>query len=193
MSSKPQSVAHTQTSDAIELFTPRQMAPMPGQDPDRCEAIFRELCAHFKPRDPIECMWVNDVASLTSRIEFTRNCHRAVTLVSLRREFANNLRFTGDIALYERDEVRAQIYSEECDDGLPPGPPVTQDSPPLMRLLGAVSMGSLRREEDFMGLDFAAMRERDRIISQIARKRREDMIAAVKVIDMQAAANDVAD
>jgi hypothetical protein len=193
MSNKRNAAARTQASDVIELFTPRQRAPMPGQDPDRCEEIFRELCDHFKPSDPIECMWVNDVASLTSRIEFTRNCHRAATVVSLRREFANNLRFTGDIALYERDEVRAQIYSEQCDDGLPPAPPVTQDSSPLMRLLGAVSMGSLRREEDFMGLEFAAMRERDRIISQIARKRREDMIAAVKVIDMQAADNDAGD
>jgi hypothetical protein len=36
-----------------------------------------------------------------------------------------------------------------------------------------------------MGLEFAAMRERDRIIAQITRKRREDMIAAVQVIDMK--------
>ena len=53
----------------------------------------------------------------------------------------------------------------------------------LARFLGATSMGSLGREEDFMGLEFTAIRERDRIIAQIGRKRREDMVAAVTVID----------
>ena len=183
MNAKSKAVTRAQPFEAAELFSPRQRPRLPGQDPGRCEALFQELCSYFKPQDAIECMWVNDVASIMSRIEYLRNSHRAAALVSLRRELADNARYKNDISSYEMSEAKSQIYAEENGDAKASAS--SKESLPFMRLLGAASMGSLRKEEDFMGLEFAAMRERDRIIAQITRKRREDMIAAVQVIDMK--------
>lgn len=160
---------------------------MPGQDPGRCEALFEELCGYFKPQDAIEHMWVNDVACIMSRIEYLRNCHRAASLVSLRREHAANSIYKDDLTSYELSEARSQIYAEENGTAKQSASAIPKENLPFLRLLGAASMGSLKSEEDFMGLEFAAMRERDRIIAQITRKRREDMIAAVQVIDMKSA------
>jgi hypothetical protein len=183
MNAKSKAVTRAQPFEAAELFSPRQRPRLPGQDPGRCEALFQELCSYFKPQDAIECMWVNDVASIMSRIEYLRNSHRAAALVSLRRELADNARYKNDISSYEMSEAKSQIYAEENGDAQASAS--SKESLPFTRLLGAASMGSLRKEEDFMGLEFAAMRERDRIIAQITRKRREDMIAAVQVIDMK--------
>ena len=183
MNTKSKAVTRAQPFEAAELFSPRQRPRLPGQDPGRCEALFQELCSYFKPQDAIECMWVNDVASIMSRIEYLRNSHRAAALVSLRRELADNARYKNDISSYEMSEAKSQIYAEENGDAKASAS--SKESLPFTRLLGAASMGSLQKEEDFMGLEFAAMRERDRIIAQITRKRREDMIAAVQVIDMK--------
>ena len=192
MNTKSKAVTRAQPFEAAELFSPRERSRLPGQDPGRCEALFQELCSYFKPQDAIEHMWVNDVASIMSRIEYLRNCHRAAALVSLRRELADNTIFQADLSSYELSEARSRIHAEENGDAKASASASSNESLPFTRLLGAASMGSLRKEEDFMGLEFAAMRERDRIIAQITRKRREDMIAAVQVIDMKNANNGAA-
>lgn len=175
----------TRAFDPASLFTPRQRIPMPGQDPQRVEELFHQLCCHFEPKDPIEAMWVSDIASITARIEHLRRCHRAATLVSLRREAADNPRFRGDIDYDESIEVRCEIYEDQYKLGTRPGEYESEENLPVVRLLGAVSMGSLAREEDFMGLEFAALRERDRIIAQMERRRREAMVLALKTIDQE--------
>lgn len=168
-----------------DLFTARHRIPMPGQDPERLEEIFRDLCRHFRPQDPIEYMWVNDVAVITSRIEFLRRCHRAATLVSLRRELARNARYSDDLSVQEIECARVDVYEDFYDLGDHSRSYSNPENLPIVRLMGATSMGALGREEDFMGLEFTALRERDRIIAQIGKKRRDDMVAAVRVIDAE--------
>lgn len=185
MTAARKNVTIAQDANGLDLFTARHRIPMPGQDPQRSEHIFRELCRHFKPQDPIEWMWVNDVAVITSRIEFLRRCHRAATLVSLRREVARAGRHSEEISVQEAYDVRIDIYEDFYDLDKQARSYSNPENLPIVRLLGATSMGSLGREEDFMGLEFTAIRERDRIIAQIGRKRREDMVAAVTVIDAE--------
>ena len=165
------------------LFTRKQRLAMPGEDPNRCEQLYAELCRHFEPRDPIEAMWVNDVAVVTAKIEFLRKCHRAATLVSLRRAVRSNAHFTRDISSEETEPAAIEILTDTYDLKKKPGVYDSEENLPIVRLLGASSLNSLSKEEDFMGLEFAALRERDRIIAQIGRKRQEEMRAAVTIID----------
>ncbi len=175
----------------VELFTPRQRISMPGQDPNRCEQLYGELCRYFSPRDPIEGMWVNDVAVITARIEFLRKSHRAATLVALRREVRANPHFTGDISPAEAEIAAAEVLTDTYNLKTKPGSSGSEENLPIVRLLGTMSMKSLRQEEDFMGLEFAALRERDRIIGQIGKKRSEEMRAALKLIQAPTEDDDV--
>lgn len=189
MSRRKSAVAIAQEFCAAEMFTPQQRIPMPGQDTGRCEKLFDDLCRHFQPRDAIEAMWVNDVAVIMAKIEFLRKCHRAATLVALRRQASDHSRYDPGIQPFEVEGVKAAVFSDEYSVGDDAGVCGSEENLPIVRLLGTVSMGSLHREEDFMGLEFAALRERDRIIDQIGRKRRDDMKAAVAIIDAQPSEN----
>lgn len=189
MSRRKSAVAIAHEFCAAEMFTPQQRIPMPGQDAGRCEKLFDDLCRHFQPRDAIEAMWVNDVAVIMAKIEFLRKCHRAATLVALRREASDHSRYDPGIQSFEVDDVKAAVFDDEYSVGDDAGMYGSEENLPIVRLLGVVSMGSLHREEDFMGLEFAALRERDRIIDQFGRKRRDDMKAAVAVIDAQLCEN----
>jgi hypothetical protein len=185
MNNKTNEAQRTQEPNAARLFTPKQRLAMPGEDPNRCEQLYAELCRHFEPADPIEAMWVNDVAVVTAKIEFLRKCHRAATLVSLRRAVRSNAHFTKDISSEETEPTVVQILTDTYDLKKKPGVYDSEENLPIVRLLGATSLNSLSKEEDFMGLEFAALRERDRIIAQIGRKRQEEMRAAVTIIDAQ--------
>lgn len=189
MSRRKSAVAIAHEFCAAEMFTPQQRIPMPGQDTDRCEKLFDDLCRHFQPRDAVEAMWVNDVAVIMAKIEFLRKCHRAATLVALRREASGRSRYDPGIQLFEVDDVKAAVFDDEYSVGDDVGMYGSEENLPIVRLLGVVSMGSLRKEEDFMGLEFAALRQRDRIIDQIGRKRRDDMKAAVAILDAQPCEN----
>ena len=189
MSISKNAVAVSGEFHAAQLFTPQQRIPMPGQDAGRCEKLFDDLCRHFQPRDAVEAMWVNDVAVIMAKIEFLRKCHRAATLVALRRQASDHSRYDPGIQSFEVEDLKAAVFDDEYSVGGDAGVCGSEENLPIVRLLGTVSMGSLRKEEDFMGLEFAALRERDRIIDQIGRKRRDDMKAAVAIIDAQLCEN----
>lgn len=169
-----------------EPFSGWQRLTMPGQDPARVEAIFQAMVEQFQPQGPIEAMWVSDIAALSVRIEYLRKCHRAAYLVRLRRQAFEQVRYGSGVEIEagEAHLLKQQVIGDFADDTADDtAARLSDENHPFARLLGVTALGSLRAEEDFMALEFAAMRERDRIIQQIDRRRRNAMLEAVRIID----------
>jgi len=171
---------------------------LPGQDPLREEELRLELSEELQPRNRFEQMWIEDIAHRMAMIEVIRAQTAGLrmrlvseTIARLRKRRGNVLdRPTDDIADLEcfyaddlgPDELAA--LQRWADIGLIPEPRsdylADEQFAWLLGNLGPQEAQALRY---FQILELEELRERDRIIRQLERRRRQEVVDAVRVTE----------
>lgn len=159
--------------------------PLPGQSADHEERLRAELAGYFVPDGPVEAMWVADIAYCMSEIEVLRAQIAGFRMIAMEQAHRDSLQVGNwpDIGLYEQSSgnQKERAWREiMAGNGFIAPSASWLDQPAFTGLLGAMSSqkaGHLRMLEQMM---FELARERDRIVNQIERRRRQAMRDAIE-------------
>ena len=176
-----------QASGSVPPSTPgsADRPALPGQDPGRVEQLLGQLAQEHTPRDAIERLWLADIAYLTVRIEYFRAGLRGY-YVACQRAHLNPGQVYMDLdGLFERTDFSADEEREELrgleDDDFEPQPGKTHlDEPAFTRMLGRVVAANLETIVRLDEVETRLLRERDRVIVQFDRRRRDAVRAAIE-------------
>lgn len=178
------------TRKTNQLAGPRMA--LPGHHHLREELLRAELIADFAPANRIEAIWVGDIAYCMAAIEHKRAQIAALHHLALRKTYQaisapEPLHIPGDKVTPPRFDEAAypSQLRAEMDDYAASGfrarvPGTLLESEAFASLLGSLAardMAVLRMLRQDLDLQ---TRERDRIINQIDRRRREAMRAAIE-------------
>lgn len=159
---------------------------LPGHSSSREQLIRADLTASFKPTSAAEMIWVNDIAYCTVMIEFiaaqiaalqTRQVASAYSAAVAER-MPEEREFGGDDVYSAKDKACLTTYAEAgftgsynrslLDDHL------------FASLLGRVSSSDVEMSRKLQQLMHDERKERDRIINQLERRRRNAMRDAIE-------------
>ena len=158
---------------------------LPGQDPGRVEQMLGQLAQELMPRDAIERLWLADIAYLTVRIEYFRAGLRGYYAARQRAHLNPSQIYMDLDELSERtdfsaDEERKELRGLENDDFAPQPGETQLDEPAFTRMLGRVVAGNLETIVRLDEVETRLLRERDRVIAQFDRRRRDAVRSAVE-------------
>lgn len=167
--------------------------PLPGHPAFREEKLRSEFADHFDPQGSVEMMWVADIAHCCTVIEVIRAQIAAVRLQQIKDTLAALFAYP-DLRI-EDEEVDGEVrFLEMCRpdfDAMRHANFVAEagtsllDDPLFASLLGRVSPQQAMQITLLQGSLHEEMRERDRIVRQIDRTRREVMRDAVDMAEAQ--------
>lgn len=162
--------------------------PLPGQSHNRETSLRAELSDYFVPDGPVEIIWVADIAYCMASIEVIRVQIAGFRMIKLKQAYRDLIEPNDffDEVLPGEGLSKGKPDDWGRYDGLaeagfiPPWNETFLDNPAFAELLGAISgqdAGRLRLLEQML-VDQA--KERDRIINQIDRRRRQAMRDAIE-------------
>lgn len=175
--------------------------PAPGQDPLREEELRIELTEEFKPESLVEKIWVEDVAYRAACIEVIRAQIAGFRSRAVKSAYGE---------LVDRDET-TQFFDDDKPEMMCAGPTPGErvysagdreelarcashgfvprdrgtllDNPSYALLLGGMGKQDLALLRQLQVYEHEEMRERDRIINQFERRRRQAMRHAIEMIE----------
>jgi hypothetical protein len=172
-------MAKDQTKPTNQVLGAPGRPALPGQDPGRVEAILALLTQELQPTGMIEQLWLADIAYLTARIEYFRAGLRGFYAEMQRADLGPSMyrsRFDEDHYYGEREELSALQ-----DSDFQPEPGNTHlDDPAFTRQLGHIIGKNLPIVQRLDDTEQRLLRERDRMIAQFDRRRRNAVRDAVK-------------
>jgi hypothetical protein len=138
-----------------------------GQDPKRRGQLEAQLFEDFKPEDVLEEIWLSEIASLTTTIEYYRRLEVSLnyTIVASR----------GLDGFLKAEEAEAAMQGKVADRG---ADPLTGTA--FLMAMGRVSQDNLRAINAIIEIINKLRRERERIYMNFDRKRRPSIVNAVK-------------
>jgi hypothetical protein len=166
---------------------------LPGHPASREEKLRCEFADHFDPQGPVEMMWVADIAHCCAVIEVIRAQIAAVRVQQIKDTLAAlfaypDLRIEDEevdgeaqfLEMYrpDFDAMRHAGFVAEAGTSL-------LDDPVFANLLGRISPQQAMQITLLQGSLHEEMRERDRLVRQIDRTRREVMRHAVDMAEAQ--------
>lgn len=184
----------------LPLSTPDLLA-MPGQDPDEGARLFDQLVAECRPRNLVETTWLYDLALMMVRIAYVRKARHSIqtdnfcksadeiidppqgsTEEMLRRmqHFPTakspkyNAEQIADLLLLKLELYKANKKSTVSQDKL------------LVHVTALDLEANYAVYAKFDALEQSLMRERDRIIAQFDRRRREELFVTIAKVENQA-------
>ena len=179
-----------QASGTLPLSIPgsADRPALPGQDPVRVEQLLGQLAQELVPRDAIERIWLADIAYLTVRIEYFRAGLRGYYAACQRDHLNPSQNYIDLDEMCERtdssiDDERQHLRGLEDDDFAPQPGETRLDDPAFTRMLGRVveaNLGTIARLDQ---VETLLLRERDRVIAQFDRRRRDAVRAAVENVE----------
>ena len=178
---------------------------LPGQDPKREEELRIELTQELQPQGRFEQMWIEDIAYRTAMIEVTR-AQIAGCRTRMVRGLLDNLRQRAeehedglkrndmeDFGICMRPDLSpAEREALQRWDGYGSVPTELTnwlDDPQYAWLLGNLEPVQMQVLRQFQILELEEVRERDRIIQQFERRRRQAVMDAVKLAEVQGQAS----
>jgi hypothetical protein len=169
---------HTHSTPALqELFA---RPPLPGQDPEYANQIFEHLRQECQPRGFIEELWLADVAWLTARIDYLRASVAGLYDGQLRSLRSLHERAAAGHGRFSEAEHVALKATEDAGHALDGGVPAIGD-PLFQRLLGLATLTELDTFGKLTTLEQMLGRERDRVLGQFERRRREKAREALQI------------
>ena len=158
---------------------------LPGQDPGRVEQLLGQLAQELMPRDAIERLWLADIAYLTVRIEYFRAGLRGYYAARQRAHLNPDQIETNFTDLFPSTDSsigdeRRELRGFEGDDFEPQPGETHLDEPAFTRMLGRVIEANLETIVRLNEVETRLLRERDRVIIQFDRRRRDAVRAAVE-------------
>lgn len=174
------------------LCTGGSRLPGPGQDPLREEEWRSELTEEFRPEGLIEHIWVEDIAYRQAVIEVIRAqiagfrigaMHRSylalLSAVDRRLETADDERvkmafYPDDLVMLEQNWARDFCVSKLRSD---------LERKPFAKLLGDMAPRDLAQLRQLQLYEHEEVRERDRIVNQLERRRRLVMRHAIEMVE----------
>jgi hypothetical protein len=170
---------HAHSTPALqELFA---RPPLPGQDPEYANQILEHLRQECQPRDFIEEMWLADVAWLTSRIDYLRASVSGLYDAQLRSMRSLHERAAAGHSRFSEAEHGVLKATEDAGHVLADGMPAVSD-PLFQRLLGLATLNELDTFGKLTTLEQLLGRERDRVLGQFERRRREKVKEALQTL-----------
>lgn len=178
--------------------------PLPGHSNFREQELRRSICECFEPVNAIEMLLVNDIAYVSATIEVLR-AQMSGFMVRVLRENHRRLSFSAPSAFSDpfgddddaslrcfadtsnvlTDGERAQLEVLEADGfGMRPGKG-TLEVTSFAILLGNMNMRELRDRQMLQQLLHAETRERDRLVNQLDKRRRQAMRDAIEWADAE--------
>jgi hypothetical protein len=152
---------------------------LPGQDPGRVETLVVMLSLEFQPSGMIEQLWLEDIAYLTARIEYFRAGLRGFYAEVQRADIGASVhrsRFERDAYEGERQE----LSELQANDFQPEYGKTHLDDPTFTRHLGYVIGSNLAMIQRLDDTEQRLLRERDRMIAQFDRRRRNAVRDAIE-------------
>lgn len=167
--------------------------PLPGQGEDHEQRLREELSANFEPRGAMEVIWIADIAHCMTEIEMLRVQIAGFRMIAVQKAFRDH-EYRNEIM---KDAARFSQFSESD------APPVdtTEDdrydlfvklgfsargsgsllrSPVFSELVGAMSHKEIMHLRLLEQMVIDLTKERDRIVNQIDRRRRQAMRDAIE-------------
>jgi hypothetical protein len=151
----------------------------PGLPPAQVAALYDALALELEPAGAIEECWLNDVAQLTLRIEalrlVTHNFYVTRMMVLARDERfmlstfgINEVEFLRECAGKRFDSaLKLDDRGREC----------------VSRLMGVAFAHNIEKFKMLEDTERALLRERDRIVAQFERRRRDKLMLTVRAAD----------
>lgn len=165
--------------------------PAPGQDPLREEELRIELAEEFKPHSLIEKIWVEDIAYRVASIEVIRAQmagFRARVVKTTYKELVGADAFDDDLICgWDKLTYSANdraVLAQNFDHGF-----MATDRenffamPPFAVLMGSMAQDDLAQLRQLQVYEHEEVRERDRIVNQFERRRRQAMRHAIEMIE----------
>ena len=180
--------------------------PAPGQDPLREEELRIELTQEFGPENLVEKIWVEDIAYRVASIEVIRaqiagfrsgvvkTAHRELVSAEGTSEFLRQCAGKDEnlFALDDKpDEVvwsaqdRKDLADRAADGFVAPDRGTLLDRFSFAQLLGAMGQEDLARLRQLQVYEHEEVRERDRIVNQFERRRRQAMRHAIEMVEVR--------
>lgn len=156
-----------------------QHPQLPGQAPGHSAALLTELRRHYAPQDVIEEMWLRDIAWQMAKIDYFRTATAGLHDYALR-AIQPGLAST---AMANDSTAIGELMAK--DWRLKNGTPGVL-TPAFQRLLGFVTNARLQNLGQLATLEQMMVRERDRIIAQFERRRREQLHDTVRMVEAKA-------
>lgn len=163
--------------------------PLAGQSSDYEARMRQSLIASFKPADPVEEMWIEDIAYCAVAIEHDRAMIAAFLLACLRRVHAELTRPKGP---FETESVRANnltqmevnwLHAFEDLHFTPRSGNSFLDDHHFAMLLGQLTSRERYQLRQLQTMLHQELMERDRIINQLQRSRRQAMFDALEIAE----------
>lgn len=168
-----------QASEVAPLFArPR----LPGQHPEHSDRILAHLRRECGPRDFIEELWLADVAWLTARIDYFRAALAGLYDLQLRQKRRDHARANGEWFSAGKIEALAEI---EQDDPMRADGTALAGEPVFQRLLGMTTLHELDTLGKLAVLEQLLGRERDRVLAQFERRRREQVKRVLDAVALE--------
>lgn len=169
-------------SNLMPPAAPTLLQPvLPGQNSERVALYLNALRQQFEPKDTIEEWWLNDLAHLTARIEHMRTTSRGFYLSRLHQTLDEQSQYESAFSQEQFEELTTMA---ETDFELE-GEANALQSSLYNRLLGLATGGNLDKLRILDDLEKGLLRERDRVFAQFEKRRRDQVMAAVRTIESQ--------
>ena len=175
---------------------------LPGQDAEDLGWLHDTLQKECKPRNLIERQWIYDLAMLMGRIAYLRQARKGIALAN-QRKFAQSIitpQAGSDEAMRRKTHhlfpdkppkyslEDAALLQQMVDRGFKPNAqPTMREHELSAHLSGRDFQENLTVYVQLDALEQDLLRERDRIIAQFDRRRRNDVAGAVIVIESKEA------
>lgn len=171
---------------AVQIREPRFIV-LPGADQARADAILAALEREFEPRDCIEGLWLRDIAFIASRLEhwrvLTREFHLGLMRTYVQKAFAD-IEYRPGNGPFDSDEM--MVVEEMARNGFVLAEDADEERINLyFRLQAAAIEPFLDKLKLLDDQEKGLLRERDRLIAQFDKRRRDRVIDAVRRVDVQ--------
>jgi hypothetical protein len=134
----------------------------PGEDDVRLMDIERQLFSAFKPEDILEEIWLSEIASLTSSIEYYR-----------------------ELEIFKNQAIVEKFEPIDTSDGLAAGFLLAKNPFHIKRILGFFDQDDIKHLASIIDITAKLRRERERIYLQFERKRRALVINVVNEVELK--------
>jgi hypothetical protein len=182
-------MARRRRPSKLTISLPNRL-PLPGQCQDYEARLREELIEQFKPADAFEEMWIEDIAYCSVAIEHDRAMIAAFRLACLKRIQENLTKpedafMAGSMAtpvLDPRQEALLGLFEEQ--NLMPVNGVSYLANPTFAMLLGQLTSREHYQLRQLQMLVHQEMMERDRLINQLKRTRRQAMRDAIECAEL---------
>lgn len=153
---------------------------LPGAHQGRARALQQLLVAELEPRDAIERLWLSDVAHMTARLEHLRMLQCGFYLQVLHSRVKRETDLLPDQFTTSERKILADMAADgfALDDDADPA-----DLDLYNRFLSYAIEPNLNRIKLLDDLERGMLRERDRVFAQFEKRRRSQVIEAVRELE----------